>query len=108
MEDIDFSGLQERFRERFFEMMLRREEMLPETAEKLMSWEHSGFHLGRRERKIEAARIERTGGFLSITDAIHLLNYLFLGGSPPRAPFPECAPAPGGDDAWCVREACRG
>ncbi len=56
----------------------------------------------------EAARIEAAGGFLSITDAVYLLNYLFLGGPPPRAPFPECAPALGGDDAWCVREACGG
>ncbi len=56
----------------------------------------------------EAARAGEPGAILSITDAVYLLNYLFLGGSPPRAPFPECAPAQDGDDAWCVREACGG
>jgi hypothetical protein len=42
MEDIDFTGLEEVFRERFFRVMLRRGKMLPETVEKFKSWEHSG------------------------------------------------------------------
>jgi len=33
MEDLDFSGLEELFRERFFRMLLRREKILPETVE---------------------------------------------------------------------------
>ncbi len=65
MEDIDFSGLQERFRERFFEMKLRREEILPETVEKFMSWEHSGFHVGWRERRIDADDRRNLGGLLT-------------------------------------------
>ena len=54
MEDLDFSGLEELFRERFFQMMLRREKIRPETVERFKGWEHSGFHVGWRERKIEA------------------------------------------------------
>ncbi len=38
MEDLHFSRLQDLFRERFFEMLLRREKILPETVEKFKSW----------------------------------------------------------------------
>jgi hypothetical protein len=65
MEDLDFSGLEEVFRERFFEMMLRREKILPETVEKFKSWEHSGFHTGWQERKIEADDRKNLEGLLS-------------------------------------------
>jgi hypothetical protein len=54
MEDLDFSGLEQVFRERFFRMLLRRGKIRPETVERFKSWEHSGFHVGWRERKIEA------------------------------------------------------
>ena len=43
MEDLDFSGLEEVFRERFFQMMLRRKKILPETVERFKSWDHSGL-----------------------------------------------------------------
>lgn len=53
MPDIDFSGLQELFRQRFFQMMLKKERILPETVERFLSWEHSGFHVNS-DRKLEA------------------------------------------------------
>ncbi len=53
MEDIDFSGLEEIFRERFFAMMLRRGKVLPDTVESMRAWDHSGFSVGW-ERKLEA------------------------------------------------------
>jgi hypothetical protein len=65
MEDLDFSGLQEIFRERFFQMMLRREKIRPETVERFKGWEHSGFHVGWRERKIEADDRKGLEGLLS-------------------------------------------
>jgi hypothetical protein len=52
-DDIDFSGLEEVFRERFFKMMLKKEKILPETVERFLSWSHSGFNLNS-DRKIEA------------------------------------------------------
>jgi hypothetical protein len=53
LEDLDFSGLEEIFRERFFRMMLRREKVRPETVELMRAWEHSGFAVNS-DRKIEA------------------------------------------------------
>ena len=38
---------------------------------------------------LEATDINANGG-VDLTDAVHLLNHLFLGGPPPEAPFPEC------------------
>ena len=35
-------------------------------------------------------------GQVEVTDAILLLGYLFLGGSPPEMPFPEAGPSPPG------------
>ena len=64
MEDIDFSGLEELFRERFFEMMLEKEKMLPETVERFKSWEHSGFAVNS-ERKLEADDRPGLEGLLS-------------------------------------------
>lgn len=64
MEDIDFSGLEELFRERFFEMMLEKEKILPETVERFKSWEHSGF-AANSERKIEADDRPGLEGLLS-------------------------------------------
>ena len=52
MEDIDFSALEDLFRERFFEMMLQREKILPETVERFKSCEHSGFNVSF-DRKLE-------------------------------------------------------
>ncbi len=45
-------------------------------------------------------------GNVSITDAVATLLYLFVEGSAPPAPFPECGPAPPESDAWCVRSPC--
>ena len=43
MEDLDFTGLEELFRERFVQMLLRKERILPETVERFKAWEHSGL-----------------------------------------------------------------
>ena len=47
-----------------------------------------------------------SSGRLLISDPVYLLRYLFLGGDPPAPPFPDCAPAPDADDAWCQRTGC--
>jgi len=64
MDDVDFSGLEEVFRERFFRMMLRREKVRPETVERMRAWDHSGFAVNW-ERRID--RYDRKGleGLLS-------------------------------------------
>src|SRR6266545_7963880 len=64
MDDVDFSGLEKVFRERFFRMMLRRERVRPETVERMRAWDHSGFAVNW-ERKID--RYDRKGleGLLS-------------------------------------------
>lgn len=41
------------------------------------------------------------GAASGITDAIYLLEYLFLGGSPPPWPFPVCGVDPGDDGPGC-------
>ena len=64
MEDIDFSGLEQLFRERFFEMMLKHEKILPETVERLRSWEHSGFQADS-SRRIDADDRTALEGLLS-------------------------------------------
>jgi hypothetical protein len=64
MEDVDFSGLEEIFRERFFRMMLRREKVRPETVERMRAWEHPGFAVNS-ERKIEPYDRKGLEGLLS-------------------------------------------
>ena len=64
MEDVDFSGLEEIFRERFLRMMLRREKVRPETVERMRAWEHSGFAVNS-DRKIEAYDRKGLEGLLS-------------------------------------------
>ena len=64
LEDLDFSGLVEVFRRRFLRMMLRRGKLLPETAEVMRSWEHSGFNVGW-DRKLETDDRSGLQGLLS-------------------------------------------
>ena len=64
MEDVDFSGLQEIFRERFFRRMLRRQKVRPETVERMRGWEHSGFAVNW-QRKLEAYDRKGLEGLLS-------------------------------------------
>jgi hypothetical protein len=64
MEDVDFSGLQEIFRERFLRRMLRRQKVRPETVERMRGWEHSGFAVNW-QRKLEAEDRQGLEGLLS-------------------------------------------
>jgi hypothetical protein len=52
-ENLDFSPLEEIFRERTFKMMLKREKITEERIEMLRSWHHSGFNLDT-SRRIQA------------------------------------------------------
>src|SRR2546422_4534798 len=78
MEDLDFTGLEELFRQRFLEMMLRRGKILPDTAEVMRSWEHSGFTVGW-ERKLVAHDRKGLEGLLSYMErapvSLRRLNY---------------------------------
>ncbi len=80
LEDLDFSGLEEVFRERFFQGLLRRKKILPETVGKFKSWDHSGFHVGWRERKIEAEDRRNLESLLSYMErpavSLRRLRYL--------------------------------
>jgi hypothetical protein len=51
---------------------------------------------------LDAADVDDNGK-LEITDPIRLLTYLFLGGSPPPAPFPETGMDPTQDSLDCLR-----
>jgi hypothetical protein len=64
MEDSDFSGLEEVFRDRFFEMMLEKEKIRPETVARFKSWPHSGFQADFR-RRIDAEDRPGLEGLLS-------------------------------------------
>ncbi len=64
MDDVDFSGLEEIFRERFLRMMLRREKVRPETVERMRAWDHSGFAVNW-ERKIDRYDRKALEGLLS-------------------------------------------
>jgi hypothetical protein len=64
MEDVDFSGLEEIFRERFFSLMLRRGKVRPETVERMRSWAHSGFNVDFA-RRIDAEDRAALEGLLS-------------------------------------------
>ena len=48
--DLDFTPLEEIFRERTLRMMLRREAITPARVELLGSWRHSGFNLNTTRR----------------------------------------------------------
>ena len=62
--DMDFSRIAELFRERFFQIMVRRGKISPETVDNMKSWRHSGFHLDF-QRKIEADDRKGLKGLLS-------------------------------------------
>jgi len=64
MEEVDFTGLEALFRERFFQLMLRRQKVLPETVERMRSWDHSGFNVDFA-RSIDAADRAGLEGLLS-------------------------------------------
>ena len=59
------------------------------------------FHGEQGGASCAAAADADGNGTANITDAIHLLRDLFLEGSPPTAPFPECGPEPAGASLGC-------
>ena len=63
MEDVDFTPLEEIFRDRFFERMVKRGKITQEIVEDMRRWPHSGFHLNW-ERKIEAEDRKELEGLL--------------------------------------------
>jgi hypothetical protein len=58
---------------------------------------HAKFY-GDVRIRCEAAADANDDGKVDISDAAYVFTYLFMGGSPPRAPFPEPGldPEPGG------------
>ena len=53
-----------------------------------------------------AATAKGEGSRLLITDAIYLLTFLFGGGPPPEAPFPDCGADHAVIDAFCYASSC--
>src|SRR5688572_24439345 len=41
-------------------------------------------------------------GYLDLTDSVRLLNFLFLGGAAPGAPYPNCSEDPTEDQLGCA------
>jgi hypothetical protein len=78
MEDVEFEGLEELFRKRFFSLMLRRGKVRPETVERMRSWEHSGFNVDST-RKLDADDRAGLQGLLSYMErapvSLRRLNY---------------------------------
>jgi hypothetical protein len=67
MEDIDFSALEEIFRERVFESLLKKEKITEEVAADMRAWPHSGFQVSW-ERRIEADDRKGLEGLLAYMD----------------------------------------
>ncbi len=63
------------------------------------------FHLFRGQEIVceDAADVDDNGG-IDLTDAIRLLNYIFLRGEPPAAPYPESGGDTTDDSLGCRRE----
>jgi len=56
----------------------------------------------------DAADVNDSGD-VDIADAVYGLNFLFLGGPPPLAPYPDCGNDPTDDDLGCdAHEPCAG
>jgi hypothetical protein len=49
-EDLDFSPLEELFRQRTLRLMLEREVLTDERVRMLQAWKHSGFHVDASRR----------------------------------------------------------
>ncbi len=47
-------------------------------------------------------------GEVNLTDAVYVLNFLFTGGPPPVAPFPDCGPLPVDETLECAGSKCKG
>ena len=50
---------------------------------------------------LDAADVDDSGR-VDLTDAIGLLQFLFLGGAGPRSPFPGCGADPSEDGLGCA------
>ena len=61
---------------------------------------------GAKRGLVKVAGDVETLGTLGIGDAIFVLNFLFLGTTPPPPPYPDCGPAGPVDDSGCVRGGC--
>jgi hypothetical protein len=57
-DDIDFSPLEDLFREEVFKSFLKKERITPERIELLWSWRHSGFNISSDRRIPRDARAE--------------------------------------------------
>jgi len=79
MEDVDFTGMEEVFRERVFDFLIQAGKITQEVAQGMREWPHSGFQVSF-ERKIE--RDDRKGleGLLEYMDrppiSMRRLTYL--------------------------------
>jgi hypothetical protein len=61
MEDVDFSGLEELFRERFFKIMVRKGKITEEIVDDMERWPHSGFNINWQRRVRAEDRKELEG-----------------------------------------------
>jgi hypothetical protein len=67
MEDIDFSGLEEIFRERVFTFMVKNGKITPEVADGMRAWPHSGFQVNF-QRQLEPDDRKGLEGLLTYMD----------------------------------------
>lgn len=67
LDDVDFSALEESFRERVFQFMLKKGKITEEVAADMRAWPHSGFQVSW-ERRIEANDRKGLEGLLAYMD----------------------------------------
>jgi hypothetical protein len=60
--------------------------------------------LAGRSRLCQDAADADDNGQVQLTDAIRILTYLYVGESPPEAPFSDCGEDPTPDELPCLRQ----
>ncbi len=79
LEDVDFTGLDEVFRQRVFDFLIKAGKITSEVAESMRAWPHSGFQVSF-ERKIERDDRKSLEGLLQYMDrppiSMRRLSYL--------------------------------
>ena len=71
-----------------------------------LAWLLGHLFLGARAGCLAAADADGDGG-VALNDALYLLVYLFQGGPPPPAPFPDCG-AGAGELGCSTPSGCEG
>jgi hypothetical protein len=61
---------------------------------------------GGREPACEASCDANDDGLVNVSDAVYLIDWMFMGGPAPPAPYPDCGPDPTGPALSCLATSC--